>query len=183
MDTQRIKLGLVALCLTAFWGYLIFQLAVHALPYGALTDSRVKSANIGAIMPQGWAFFTRNPREHNYFIYQKVDGEYQQLILSNCNRKNLFGASRKSRIQSVELGDILAKVEGTTWLECPGGIRQEAEIECLEETLVINRVESPTICGAFYIAQQEPLPWAWGKHYREIDMPAKVVKIRTLCSI
>jgi antimicrobial peptide system SdpA family protein len=183
MNTQHIKIGLVAVCLVLFWGYLIFQLAIHILPHGALTGSRAKSANIGAVVPQGWAFFTRNPREHNFFIYQKKDGAFEQVILSNCNVNNLFGASRKSRIQSVELGDILAKVENANWLECPEGIDQSAGIDTIQEVLVINQVESPTICGEFYIAQKEPIPWAWGAYYRELEMPSKVVKIRTLCSI
>lgn len=182
MNNNHIKIGIVALLIASCWAYLIFQLAVHTLPHGALTGSRLKSANLGAIMPQGWAFFTRNPREENYFIYQKVEGKYQQVIQSNCSRSNLFGTARKSRVQSVELGDILAKVDGHEWLSCPEGIGQSRAVDTLTEVLVLNRVETPTICGLYYIEKKEPVPWAWGKYYKEIAMPSSVIKIHTICA-
>lgn len=177
--TLSIFAGLISMC----WLILIFKVSIASIPYNPYSGSQINTYNFRNMLPQGWGFFTRNPREDNYFIYQKDTlGSYTQSVNPNNNSGNFFGIKRTSRIQSMEVGVLIQRLEKYSWLNCPEGSKKCIEqVDTLNPIPVLNTTISPTLCGEFILTQKQTTPWAWGKHYHEIDMPAKTIKINSIC--
>lgn len=182
-NSEKTILSFFAGSVIVFWSILIFKVTVAAMPYSPFSGSQIDTYNFRNMMPQGWGFFTRNPREENYFIYQKDTlGNYALSVNSNNGLKNLFGIKRTSRIQSMEIGVLIQRLEKYDWISCPEGNNKcAAQIDTLSPIAVLNTTTSPTLCGELMLTQKQTVPWAWGKHYYEIDMPAKTIKINSIC--
>ena len=166
------------------WCFIIFKVVVSSMPYNAFSGSQIEAYNFRNVLPEGWGFFTRNPREDNYYIYKKdIKGHYTvPAIYANNNFKNGFGVKRTSRIQSMELGVLIQRAEKYPWADCPNGNSTcSAKIDTLTSIPILNTTAQPTLCGEFLLTQKETVPWAWGKSYFDIDMPAKTIKINSIC--
>ncbi|WP_353563168.1 SdpA family antimicrobial peptide system protein [Longimonas sp.] len=134
-------------------------------------------------MPQGFAFFTRDPREPRIHLYTSNDGEWKSASLGPYSRpSNFFGLDRKPRTQLTEYALLLHRAGAILgeWDSCetfPGScLRQVSVADTLE-----NTTPDPTLCGDIGFVRQEPVPWAWSQNKDEIDMPSEVLKLKILC--
>src|SRR4030095_4783202 len=96
--------------------YVIYKVTLSALPYSPLSPGIKEKTSIMAIIPEGWGFFTRNPRETDLYLYFLKDKHWvmnPNAPISSC--RNSFGLNRLPRAQSVELGMILSKINDTCW--------------------------------------------------------------------
>lgn len=157
--------------------------AVHSqMPTNALElpgEGQLRPA-LRVLLPQGWAFFTRSPREERYYTYRKeVDGWSVASLGPHSEAGNLFGLDRRSRAQGVELGLLHGVIPGGAWHKCA-----EHPLRCLDGVTPIsvsNRSPAPTLCGEIGIALQEPVPWAWSSARAELTMPSRVVRLEISC--
>jgi antimicrobial peptide system SdpA family protein len=134
-------------------------------------------------LPQGWSFFTRDPREPWPRAFSRhPDGSWSNASLGTLSTaRNAFGLNRRPRAQGVEISLLLQQVPGKEWSSC-----SVAPITCLETisnaSYVVNLSPQPSLCGVIGIALQEPVPWAWSHHTdRTILMPSKVVRLFVSC--
>jgi antimicrobial peptide system SdpA family protein len=133
-------------------------------------------------LPEGWAFFTRNPREDRYIVYRlATGGSWIDTNLGPHNRpRNAFGLNRKSRAQGVEIGLLLVSIHDDEWLAC-----RKSPAICLATTPVSKDFKDispiPTLCGEIGVVMQPPVPWAWSSLPRPVTMPSKVVRVRVHC--
>ncbi|MBK8567073.1 MAG: SdpA family antimicrobial peptide system protein [Saprospiraceae bacterium] len=180
---QKIAIYTVALVVTAVWSSFIFKVAISSLPHGAFHESQVAAFNLKNVMPQGWGFFTRNPREDNYFVFRlSPDGKQTPVLTYSNSLNNMFGIKRTSRIQSMEMGAIVQRLKEYDWFDCPlGNNLCQDDIAALCPTPVLNTCPKPTLCGELFITLKEVVPWAWGSDYSTLDMPAKTIKINAIC--
>lgn len=170
----------VAVTLMLFVSYAMFASvpsSAAGAPPGAAAFSRV--------VPEGWAFFTRSPREPRQTMWQRAaGGEWAEAkIGSNSSPNNVFGAARWVRAQDVELGQLYQKAvsQSDEWTACPSGDTALCLETAPKHRPVHNEVVSKTLCGTVGIGEQEPLPWAWAKTYHPASMPLKVLKLDVLC--
>ncbi len=132
-------------------------------------------------VPEGWAFFTRNPREPRMLIYvEEGDGWQSALMGPHARASNLFGFNRASRAQGVEMGMLFTEVRQGPWQPCTGPIPECLDSLSPADTLV-NISPRPTLCGVVGLAQQEPVPWAWSRSRKPITMPSEVIKLKVAC--
>lgn len=136
---------------------------------------------IQVILPQGFAFFTRDAREKDLYLYREEDRGWTSAMMGpNSRPANLFGLNRKSRAQNVESALILSKIKPNIWWDC-----DEEPSSCLEQDIVRdtvrNVVPQPTLCGPHGFALQEPVPWAWSKSRDSITMKSQITKIHIQC--
>ncbi|WP_246062808.1 SdpA family antimicrobial peptide system protein [Paenibacillus ehimensis] len=178
--SKHIRIGIFTSLITLFWIY-IFLLAIHtALPANALTSLPLKEElKIIQWFPQGWGFYSKNPREPYFYVYE-VPGNKLAGQWPNNRVDNAFGLLRFGRSQGVEAGLLTSKIPSNSLTEC-----KENPVECLNQLQAIeveNPSPFPTICGDVGFVYQEPIPWAWSKGGEETVMPSKLVRVKVACS-
>ena len=64
------------------------------------------------VLPQGWAFYSKNPRDNTYNVVRTSSGD-KAVQFPNANTLNYFGFSRYGRSQGVEVGRLISKIDKT----------------------------------------------------------------------
>jgi len=166
-----------------FWGVLIIFIGVVALsfmPYNPIRLSTNTKFAMLNIAPQGWGFFTRNPREERFMVFDENKNEIDFRITS---ASNLFGLKRRNRAMTSEVANILNKVNANNVISCDGSIFDcISNLEINQLDTVDNIVSSPVLCGKYFIKIQKPIPWAWSKSWKEIIIPYKMASVMITCN-
>ena len=135
--------------------------------------------NISLIFPQGWGFFTKNPRDLVLEIYIIKNKKLYYIDVSNLSLKNKFGFSRSSRVIGYELSTIASKIQKNEWKESTNKdinnhINDKAII--LQNNATFNYLKK----GEYLIKAFKPIPYAWSKSKQEKFNPISVVKIKMI---
>jgi len=172
------------IALAVGWSVLALY-AVHIeLPVNALDlplESNIKPT-LQAIVPQGWGFFTRDPREPRLIPLVRAAGSWQVASEGpNGEPWNAFGLNRAARAQGVEVGLLETAIPAEAWKDCETEVA--ACLERMPATLQLsNPTPRPTLCGEVGFARRESVPWAWAASTPdETSMPSKVVRVRVTC--
>lgn len=176
------QLGFPLLLTGLFWAVVIYWIAVASMPYSPVSVPRIISLNIQTFWPQGWAFFTRNPREERTYFYRMEGDEAVIQHFHNSRAVNLFGARRNARLESMELATIAESIPESSWLNCAEGIRHQDSLAYLPSVKIRNSFRYPKLCGEILIEKKEPVPWAWSKDTSEDEVPSKIAKINVICT-
>ncbi len=166
---------LVYLIPCVFVGTVIFYSLLSSLEYNPLSLSHKESKLVFTLMPQGWGFFTRNPRELQTLIYHKTENGYELVNKSGSEPEYLFGLSRVSRRKNIEFGQIFSNIPDSLWIDCPSKMISDCDPKATHN--FSNQYLNPICVGDFLLISQEPIPWAWSKSYYDIKMPFKYCKI------
>lgn len=173
-----------------FWGAVGMVIATYAVhvhwPYNviALPFERPIASAVNSILPQGWAFFTRSPREEAILVFRKVgDQQWQDTDIGpNAEPSNFFGADRRARAQGLERGIITSSVPDDSWRKC----HQELEV-CLglqveNSVTVYNPTPNPTMCGPLALVSRSPVPYSYREHVTERWATERVARVEADCS-
>ncbi|WP_338553838.1 SdpA family antimicrobial peptide system protein [Paenibacillus sp. KS-LC4] len=181
LSNKYFKWGILFLFTSLFWIYIFAASILAAMPTTALSSlSDGNSLKIITWFPQGWGFFSKDPKEPQLRIVNMSDGNLAPLWPNNIP-KNLFGIQRLGRSQGIEGGYLISKIPESSRIPCttdPYSCLQESE-PTLE---ILNDNPSPTICGDVGFTFQEPVPWAWSSSEQPIEMPSEVVRVNIQCS-
>jgi len=130
------------------------------------------------LFPEGWGYFTRNPREPVLQLY-RLDGQYEPVLVPNFSKRSLFGLRRDGRKVGGEIDFVLKQVPAKAWLIT----RKRVSFQVSPDSMVVihNPIEGPTLCGDYLIQLQDRLPWAWARSRESVVMPSKVAHVRILC--
>ena len=175
------KLAWITLGIASVWAFVLFSVLKVMTPYNPLSATKESKANLVAFFPQGWAFFTRNPREANTFMYKVENGQLTPAIETNASISNWFGIRKETRVKGVEMGALLGRLDKKPWTECPEGINSFEQVDSLESVRIINGAPKPHFCGEYLLETREPVPWAWAKIMDKVKMPSNIIKINALC--
>ncbi|MFJ6054684.1 SdpA family antimicrobial peptide system protein [Streptomyces sp. NPDC092307] len=135
-----------------------------------------------ALVPEGWAFFTRSPREEQATVWGLAAGGsrfHERGLGPYAQPANGFGWNREARALNLEIG-ILQTAVSDRWAPCPGGDVSA----CLqrEPALAIrNEAPEPLLCGSVGISLREPVPWAWAEGQDPNGMPTRVARLDVSC--
>jgi|GEM_PF-636476 len=156
---------------------------VSSIPFNPIQHKLDFVKEVYTYTPQGWAFFTRDAREEQIYIYKIDDsGELKKINQKHANTDNFFGISRKVSKMFAEV-DIITSMIGkkkfytTTW-NYDKNIHGEIPDNSVE---VKNPIKYPVLCGDYLLVYHKIEPWAWSKSNNKMKMPAKVIKVRVLC--
>src|SRR5690606_8020796 len=163
---------------------LFFSLLFISTPFNPIQHELPFLKNIFDITPQGWAFFTRDAREEQIYIYRIDDqNSLHKINQKHSDATNLFGLSRESSKLAIETENILYEFQNkdvflsTDW-------NYDAMIigEIPENYInVKNKINSPILCGNYLFVYHRIVPWAWSKSKKTIKMPARVIKLKIEC--
>lgn len=159
--------------------------ALAAVPPTAIEMSDGNREAVRAVLPEGWSFFTRNPREERLRPWRRSGsgGWTDAAPGHNAGPDALFGVHRGATAHSVELGTLqqAALKRGAKWFDC-----QWADVtSCLSSApptaTVRNAAPRRTYCGQIGISAQAPTPWAWARDGARAKMPYKVLRVEVTC--
>ena len=160
-----------------FWAMCIYVIFITYMQYNPVSTSKSFKMNLSLFVVQGWAFFTRNAREPNLYIYKKNNSGKLEIIPTQKNNSfdNYFGLSREARSLSVEVGYILKNIDTTSWVLSNKSIIEKYKfIKCIETE---NNAIHPQLKDTILLELKEKTPWAWIKSYEKIKLPNKTLKL------
>ncbi|TCP61544.1 SdpA family antimicrobial peptide system protein [Baia soyae] len=162
--------------------FLLFFTSIHSvMPVNGIRITEFeKKIKIATWFPQGWGFYSKNPREEQFMTFD-ISKKDIAANWPNSRSENWFGLKRFGRSQGIEAGLINSKIPRSHFQEC-----RDEPLNCLEKSKIVFELENPTpeptICGDIGIAFQQPIPWAWSNSRKKIEMPSKVVRVKVICS-
>jgi antimicrobial peptide system SdpA family protein len=154
-----------------------------ALPYNPVQLPGGRSAELRVIAPQGWKFFTRDPREERLLVRvpDGAGGWTSDVTPTNSAPQNLFGALRSARAQPSEMSELLLRVPETEWVACTAD--PNVCLAAFTRPLVLNNPDpTPTLCGDVGFVMQPPIPWAWARRLGAVILNSKVLRTQVSCS-
>ncbi|WP_232293471.1 SdpA family antimicrobial peptide system protein [Stigmatella aurantiaca] len=178
------RLGLLALGLIIGWSTVAAYALHAALPYNPIKLPFEDQFDIRLVLPEGWAFFTRDPRDERMLPYVRgADAQWSSASHTpNFQPRNFFGIDRAGRAQGVEMGLLMDAARKAERQAC-----EEEPSVCLERAPVAQKLSNasphPTLCGQVGFVFQKAVPWAWSRSNREkkIIMPSKVLRLDIEC--
>ncbi|MFD7258471.1 SdpA family antimicrobial peptide system protein [Streptomyces sp. NPDC059874] len=172
----------------AVWAVVIAYVVQEQIPRNVVTLPAQKAARhaVVNIAPQGWAFFTKSPRDPEVIPFGKKAGEggmdWKPLSLTpHASPRNAFGLNRESRAQGVEISMLLAAAQKDDWRDCTEGRR-----DCLAQygdpaRQIGNGSPDPTLCGTVGLLQERPTPWAWRDLLSDSHSVERVMVLEVTC--
>lgn len=135
-------------------------------------------------VPQGWAFFTRNPREAQIIIYQKKsDNRFEEISQRHSSYHNIFGLKRTASKVMSELQFVKRKINDSLYQNTMWSYQRELYSKVsLESITVQNQIKDPILCGEYLVVYQKAVPWAWSRSLDRIKMPAKIIRLNIKCN-
>jgi antimicrobial peptide system SdpA family protein len=114
------------------------------------------------IFPEGWAFFTRNPRENKIYIYRILPNKgLQEVSMKNFEAGVFFGIDRKNRVMYAKIANIIDDVKPEYWNDF-SLIENKITKNEIDRLSVLNiKVKGPMIYGDFVIMIKKTTPFAW----------------------
>lgn len=151
---------LIALALTLIINIAIIRLEPNPI---TLNNNLPTSRVLNDILPQGWAFFTKDVNDGYYKIYEVKD--YKQNIIEEIKIKSssnsqLFGIIRANRTTSSRILYISNNINKKLWYETSKKIET---IDLSKLSIISIKVKQPMIYGKFLICKGKPLPYEWYK--------------------
>lgn len=159
------------------WGTLFYLTGLSYIDNTTALSYDTKR-NITFLLPQGWAFFTKNPKEALVEIYRlKGKNQLELVTYNNASAANLFGFSRRSRAVSYQLSGVIGSVPRQAWTNGIGGVSKTLNNRVfpvkLKERLTYFQE------GTYLIYQFKPIPLEWANQGQEQYRPnlSAIIKI------
>ncbi len=140
----------------------------------AIGFSSNASSTLYSFMPQGWAFFTRDPKEDIFNFYQIDD---DNLVLLNeapsLNPKQFFGFNRTSRKINIDMSYLVTNIPSKLWKDFSN---MGCELYNLNShSFLSQNLQNDEFKGEYLLVKKRRKPWAWKTG--QTKMPQKAVRI------
>lgn len=136
------------------------------------------------LTPQGWAFFTKNPRSEEIYFYEidTTNNKIKNIFFRNVQSSQLFGIKRDNRLIISKLNNIINDIDTELWFSYRGNtldfLRKNSAYRRINKITV--KIREPAICGLYCLEMKEPIPWSWIDLER-INMPSRLILIDFKC--
>lgn len=160
-------------CVIAFFG---------SLPDSPMRLSKKHHLYLASVLPEGWSFFTRSPREEEISAFGRDGGAWRLLNFRASSSRSWFGLRRTSRVQGVEFGGLAAQIPDSSWSAHSDPFSGGADLTSIPRLPAGNTAVRKTMCGEVLLQKKPPVPWAWSRSGRPVAMPAKYVLLQVDCA-
>jgi antimicrobial peptide system SdpA family protein len=150
----------------------LFLVFTNSVPYNPLTTNSFNTQTIlTSFFPEGWGFFSKNPRDPRILIYKLKNGIwYYNDLAPISSYRNVFGLGRRPRAQSTDMAMIMQELDDSLWhpFESPiAGMTLDRTQKIIN---VVLETPDPTLQDTVCFKMAYPLPWAWRK-YETVNNP------------
>ncbi|MEU4556640.1 SdpA family antimicrobial peptide system protein [Micromonospora parva] len=172
MDDTRLGRWIAGIAVVAM--LLVGYLTRAVLPVAAMPAPPGRTV-ARALVPEGWAFFTRDPRRPSPVAYTTDrDGRWRPASSSS---RGPAGLDKRDRARSAEISLLTRRLDGTSWTRCDG--EPSTCLAAAPATAVANTATVRTLCGDIGIVLQEVLPWAWND--LPTVLPSRLARLTVTC--
>ncbi|MFF7726678.1 SdpA family antimicrobial peptide system protein [Streptomyces sp. NPDC008001] len=173
------------LAVVVAWSVAVLYVAQVHVPKNVLSlpgQKQVRST-VADVAPQGWAFFTKSPRDVEVLPYrQGADDRWTSVALTpHSSPRNAFGLDRASRSQGIEISLLLDLAQKKEWKECEEAGLADCVANARPSRKVKNPSPEPTVCGRVALVQEKPVPWAWRDLVDERVTPERYLAMDVTC--
>lgn len=137
---------------------------------------------VDALTPQGWAFFTRDPREAQVILYKIENNHIKKIPHLHSSAYNFLGLCRTSSIYMHEIQAIRTKLHNNWFSDTYWNYQSNIYGKFPTNSYSLyNDTKKPLLCGEYLLVFQKPVPWAWSSSIENIKMPGKIIRINIKC--
>ncbi|RKR05125.1 antimicrobial peptide system SdpA family protein [Flavobacterium sp. 90] len=162
--------------ITSFWAVLVFFILFSNNPSYPILSHNTKKA-FSYLFPQGWGFFTKDPKEVTIDVYQMEKKNMKLVTINNFSSQNLFGLSREARYIGYELGKLEQYIPKKAYVNKLGfvgktypGISTVVKIPFIPKFYSLDK--------EYVIFQYKIVPFSWINKNQEQYKPYLVAKIK-----
>jgi antimicrobial peptide system SdpA family protein len=156
----------------------------YSIPSNALSNRSSGGVRtlFNTIIPENWAFFTRDPESLQNGVYAFRGNTKPTNLLGTPQGRaaNVFGISRTQRAQGPELGYLDAQTKN--WMDC--AMPLESCISLASERPPVdakNASPVPTVCGDVYLTQERVVPWEYRDLVSGFRHMVKIAHLNVRC--
>lgn len=180
---ERIALNAVSLLLMFLWVAAgVFFLAASVRDSPLLPPKLIRQAQL-AHFPQGWAFFTRSPREPELTVFRQAASGWSAVNMRNASWGTFLGLKKGGAVNGIELGAVAEQIRDWDEMKIAWQplLPSYPEIADASYATVKNDTRIRSFCGEALLVLQEPVPWAWARSGAPVKIPSKFKKVRIEC--
>jgi len=138
-------------------------------------------------LPQGWAFFTKSPRDPEIFAY-RFDSDTrmteQSLTSRSVEPENLFGLDREARVRGSLISIIGRESADLAWRTCAAAKYESClrELETVDVPMWRGQLPIDDYCDStVLLVRTEPQIWAYVNQGLAADPPVELKLISVSC--
>jgi antimicrobial peptide system SdpA family protein len=169
--------------LSCFWIAVFLAVLVTMVEQSAFLPSRMARVVVQAYSPQGWAFFTRNPREAWRRTYRvDPDKTLHSEDVADYRGAPWNGLDRSKRNRGIMAEQVAGQIPKDAWRNCKSSAEQcmlEYDRAVVHATLQAN--DTTGLCGRLLFQEAQTVPWAWRASYHRVNMPSRVAMVDVKC--
>lgn len=128
---------------------------------------------VSVIMPQGWGFFTKNPRDNLLDVYKVENDGVRKITTNNFSLETYFGISRKARNIGYESAQIINDVDKKYWQSDTW-----KNLRNLNRNLVYKSQNDSLkylTKGKYIFITYKIVPYKWAKNHQVNNSPIEYV--------
>jgi len=162
------------------WLYVFILLLSVSLPYNPLEKPLVKKSYlIKLFVPEGWGFFTKNPRENRMYFLVDINGKLiQDPRLRNATLRNLFGLKRDGRVLNLVYANKILnkKYHWYKYIDNSSKVNYYSN-HYMSNSVVIDSVPGVSCYHKVIIISKKIIPWAYNNFEGKIGQEISFVKL------
>ncbi len=162
--------------ITSFWALAILTILFSNNSSHPILGYNTSKA-ISYLFPQGWGFFTKDPKEVTIDVYQLEEKTLKLISINNFSLQNLFGFSREARYIGFEFGKLEQYIPKMDYKNGLGTICKTYP----NTTTVVKIPFIPKfhpIGKEFVVYQYKIVPFTWINQNQEHYRPYLVARIK-----
>ncbi|WP_313000541.1 SdpA family antimicrobial peptide system protein [Chryseobacterium gleum] len=178
----NLRYTVATVCLGLFAIILFIVVLISSIPFNPIQYKFNYVNQVYTYAPQGWAFFTREAKEDQVYIYKIENNKLKKISQKHANISNFVGLSRKVSKMTMEVEIIATMLDKKKFPKTTWNYDENLYGKIPDKFITIkNLIKSPILCGDYLIVYHSIVPWAWSKSAYKTKMPAKVIKVRITC--
>lgn len=167
----------------ATWAAVVLGVLVLAAPNNPLLPRAQHRNTMLLLLPQGWAFFTLDPREPDTFLYRELaDGTVREVETQGYREFPLGAADREGRLVGHELRLLAARFAPDVWTGCRGDLAPCLAALPPAPVTLAEPFRSVPACGRLVLESRPPAPWAWWRRDPGLRMPSRLIRLEAPCN-
>lgn len=182
-DSRRGWLLVAAkLALLLGWSSALVFVFLNSLADSALGLSLKSRTASLVLVPQGWSFFTKSPRDPRLVVYRWSEGAWARQEQHNFSPAAYFGLRKSGGVNGIELQGLLQNVQNAQWQPIKLALQERLTLSVAGPVTVENGARVRTLCGRYLVIKQRPVPWAWARHSESLMLEALALEVNSRCS-
>lgn len=173
-------LGALTLALGALSTLLVIYVVHGSMPKTPVDLPREQQLQTIRWIPQGWAFFTRDPQEESIVPYVRDGESWKVAVPTGGSPRYMLGWDRSGRGVWVEIGLLVDGAPMSSYVSC-----EDEPAQCFARAknpmTVKNRSPIRYLCGDVILSAQKPAPWAWARDGHPPTMPLRYLYLNVQC--